>query len=208
LDLNVLVKNEKDSDEMEKKFKKLDKSVKEFKEVKKVGAYTQIDFNVNSGNIVPKRRGWTSGPDDFELEIGNLLVYSVVLFDRDNYFNKIKKRYMPYYPEKLRKKRLKEVKNFLFNNLDHVPLYVKRKLYFQAFDRLYKSNQEFLQALFIKKKVYPIAYDKWIKEQFVEILKMPELYPQIVDIIQVKKLESDEMLKKYDKLMNLAKKYL
>ena len=56
LDLNVLVKNEKDSDEMEKKFKKLDKSVKEFKEVKKVGAYTQIDFNVNSGNIVPKRR--------------------------------------------------------------------------------------------------------------------------------------------------------
>ncbi len=56
---------------------------------------------------------------------------------------------------------------------------VDRGLYFQAFDRLYNAHQEFLQALFISRRTYPIVYNKWIHEQIVDILHLPELYESI-----------------------------
>ena len=37
-------------------------------------------------------------------------------------------------------------------DLEHALFFVRRGLYFQAFDRLYKSFQEFLQALFIARR--------------------------------------------------------
>ena len=57
----------------------------------------------------------------------------------------------------------------MIRNLHHIPLYIKRGLYFQSFDRLYNAYQEFLQALFISRCTYPIAYNKWIREQVEEI---------------------------------------
>ncbi len=65
-----------------------------------------------------------------------------------------------------------------------------------------------MQALFIKKRIYPISYDKWVKEQFVEILKMPKVYKKIVNIIQIKKLESGEIARKAKILKKLVEIYL
>jgi hypothetical protein len=76
-------------------------------------------------------------------------------------------------------------------DLDHVPFFVGRGLYFQAFDRLYKAFQEFLQALFIARRVYPIAYNKWIHEQVAVRLGLPELYAQLPKILEITRLESD-----------------
>ena len=63
-------------------------------------------------------------------------------------------------------------------NLERVKAGVARSLYFHAFDKLYHAFQEFLQALFIARRVYPIAYDKWIREQVVGWLRLPDLYAE------------------------------
>lgn len=56
------------------------------------------------------------------------------------------------------------VRHYCLNNLNHIPLYVNRGLYFQAFDRPYNAIREFIQALFIGYQTYPIAYAKWIRD--------------------------------------------
>lgn len=208
LDVYIIVKTKSDIKKTEHKFKEIHKKDKTFIELANIGKYSHMDVDVTDGNIKIAKRLWTSGPDEYELAIGNLFSYSVLLFDRNNYFKKIQKKYTPYYDENLRKKRFEEVKKFMFNNLEHIPLYVERGLYFQSFKRLYDATREFLQALFIKNKTYPIAYDKWIKEQLVEILKKPELYHEFVTLYEIKKLESKELIEKANKLKSLINKYL
>jgi hypothetical protein len=70
---------------------------------------------------------------------------------------------------------------------------MERGLHFHAFDTLYTAFQKFLQLVFISKRTYPIAYNKWIKQQIVTWLKMPELYPGLLPIISINKIESDEI---------------
>lgn len=62
------------------------------------------------------------------------------------------------------------VGGYCIKNLQHLPGFVARRVYFQAFDRLYNAYREFLQALFIARRTHPIAYNKWIREQVEEIL--------------------------------------
>jgi hypothetical protein len=69
-----------------------------------------------------------------------------------------------------------------------------RKLHFQAFDRLYKAFQELLQCLFISRRTYPVAYNKWIHEQVVEWLELPDLYEDLPRILSVKDLEGEDIL--------------
>jgi hypothetical protein len=59
---------------------------------------------------------------------------------------------------------------------------------------LYKAFQEFLQALFIAHRTYPIAYNKWIREQVETRLGLPELYAQLPHILEVSQLESDAVV--------------
>ena len=88
-------------------------------------------------------------------------------------------------------------------DLDHVPFYAGRGLYFQAFDRLYKAFGEFLQALFIARRTYPIAYNKWIREQVVELLQLPALYPLLPPILEISQLESLQVVQKAAMLRDL-----
>jgi predicted nucleotidyltransferase len=177
-------------------------------DLRRVGRYSHVDLDFVDGCFAPKPRGWTSGPDEFELEIGNTLVYSVSLWERDDHFKRLKAKWLPYYAEKLRKERLAMARKFCLNNLDHVPLYVDRGLYFQAFDRLYNAFQEFIQTLFISRRIYPIAYDKWIREQIEEILGMPELYRQMPRLFETKHFESQEIAQKAKELSCLLDKYV
>lgn len=103
----------------------------------------------------------------------------------------------------MRQRRLTEAKRYCLNNLDHIPLYVKRGLYFQSLSRLWQAFQEFMQALFIARRTYPIAYDKWIREQVVDILGLPELYPQLTRLFEVGRLESHELAGKAQDLGEL-----
>ncbi len=178
-----------------------------FKRLHAVGEYSHVDLDFIDGQFTPQPRHWTSGPDEFELEIGNTLVYSVPLIQGE-YFNQLKRQWLPYYSEELRQQRMAMVRTYCVNNLDHVPLFVRRGLHFQAFNRLYDAFREFIQALFISRRIYPIAYDKWIKEQITEILGLPHLYRELVHILEINSFESSEMKDKAETVMHLVKTYV
>jgi predicted nucleotidyltransferase len=175
--------------------------------LKSTGKYSMIDLVVFDGNFREDLHEWTSGPDPFELEIGNFIAYSKPLFTRSIYYNELRLRWLPYYNDEMRRRRLSMIKVFCINNLHHIPLYVERKLYFQSFSRLYHAMGEFLQALFITNRVYPISYDKWIYEQLNDFLHFPELYTELVKMMEYRNFESDEHVKKAEKLEQLLLTY-
>jgi predicted nucleotidyltransferase len=175
-----------------------------YKDLRDVGKYSHIDLEFIDGTFKEGYHSWTSGPDEYELEIGNFIAYSKQLYTSSNYYDQLKSTWLPYYNDQQRQRRLKMVKEFCLNNLHHIPLYVERGLYFQSFNRLYNAMREFLQALFIAKRIYPIAYDKWIKEQLCDMLKMPDLYSELVQLMEYGKFESSEHNSKAKKLENFV----
>ncbi|CAN5409796.1 hypothetical protein BH10BAC2_BH10BAC2_41990 [soil metagenome] len=174
---------------------------------KKSDRFAQIHLDIIDGAFAPTI--WEDGGniDFFEVEIGNRLLYSVPLTSEGEHFKKLKSEWLPYYDTTLQTQRLKLAKEACLYDLDHIPLFVKRGLHFQAFDRLYVAFQKFLQTLFIKNKTYPIAYNKWIKDQVVEILKLPELYRELPHIISVYEIESIELNSKAKILNKLLEQY-
>ena len=178
-----------------------------FQKLAAVGKYAHVDLEFSDGRFAPMPRGWTSGPGEFELVIGNYLVYSVPLYQKNDYFDELKVKWLPYYDETLRRERLSMVRKYCLNNLDHIPLYIERGLHFQCFNRLYDAFREFLQALFIARRTYPIAYDKWIQEQIVEILELPDLYNQLLHLFEIRNFESREILDKANVLRGLLDAY-
>ena len=178
-----------------------------FQKLAAVGKYAHVDLEFSDGHFAPTEHYWVGGPDEFELVIGNYLVYSVSLYQRGNYLDELKAKWLPYYDETLRHDRLSMVRKYCLNNLDHIPLYVERRLHFQCFNRFYDAFREFLQALFIARRTYPIAYDKWIQEQIVEILELPKLYQQLPRLFETRNFESHEILNKANILRDLLDEY-
>ena len=174
-----------------------------FRNLLGAGRYAQVDLDVIDGQFEPAPRHWTSGPDEFELAIGNTLVYSVPLWERAGYLGELRSRWLPYYGDDLRRERLAGVIRYCKNNLDHIPLYVERQLFFQSFNRFYDAFREFLQALFIARRTYPIAYDKWVREQVVDILGLAELYPRLPALLEIDRLEGQAMVHKAAQLREL-----
>jgi hypothetical protein len=78
----------------------------------------------------------------------------------------------------------------------------------QAFDRLYKAFQEFLQALFIAHRTYPLVYNKWIREQVTVWLDLPELYVELPRILEVSQLEGDGICQNASHLLALLEQWV
>jgi hypothetical protein len=210
LDVIMLAKPEDGSSklsELEAGWFELERSNQVIQDLYKVGKYSVVHPDFINGIFIPGEQDESAGPDDFELQIGNFLRYSVPLWEGSDYFAQLKEKWLPYYDEDLRQKRLDRVRWFCLNNLHHIPLYIERKLYFQSFDRLYNAYQEFLQALFIARRTYPIAYNKWIHEQVVEILGLPELYEQLTHLFEIQNFESTEIAGKAIVVEGLLEKY-
>jgi hypothetical protein len=139
--------------------------------------------------------------------MGNYLAYSHPLWQGSDYWTRLKTQWLPYYDEMLRRQRLNMVRHYCLNNLHHIPLYVERGLYFQSLDRLYNAYREFLQALFIARRTYPIAYNKWIREQIEEFLELPALYSQLTHLFEIKRFESTEIADKAEEVESLLEQY-
>jgi predicted nucleotidyltransferase len=169
--------------------------------------FAQIHVDIIDGIFKPPIWEDGGGVDFFEVEIGNRLVYSSPLTAEGEYFKKLKAQWLPYYDTALQTKRLALAKAACLYDLEHIPIFISRGLHFQAFDKLYSAFQKFLQTLFIKHKTYPIAYNKWIKDQVVEILKLPELYKELPGIISVNNIESTEVIDKAKILTRLLDQY-
>ncbi len=169
--------------------------------------FAKIHLDIIDGSFEPAIWEVDGGIDFFEVEIGNRLLYSVPLTGIGDHFKKLNLKWLPYYNTTLQIQRLKLIKEACLYNIEHIPFFIKRGLYFQAFDQLYIALQKFLQTLFIKYKTYPIAYNKWIKDQVVEILKLPELYKELPKIISVSNIESIGVIKNAEKLKLLLDQY-
>jgi hypothetical protein len=210
LDIVVLAKRDEGRSplsELEAGWYELERSNEAIQNLYKAGKYSVVHPDFISGDFTPSEQDEAAGPDDFEIQIGNFLAYSFPLWQGSDYFTQLKGQWLPYYNEELRRQRLEKVRWFCLNNLDHIPLYIERGLYFQSFDRLYNAYQEFLQALFIARRTYPIAYNKWIHEQVVEILRLPKLYEQLTQLFEIKKFESTEILDKAREVEALLEEY-
>jgi predicted nucleotidyltransferase len=174
--------------------------------MKQVGKYSVVHPDFIDGVFTPQERNEGGGPDGFELEIGNFLAYSVPLWQGSEYYAHLKK-WLPSYDEELRQQRLHMVRQYCLNNLDHIPLFIERGLYFQSFDRLYNAYREFLQALFIARRTYPIAYDKWIEEQLVDILGLPALYDRVCGLFEISEFASTEIADKAEELEEMLAEF-
>lgn len=170
---------------------------------KQSNLFAHLHLDLIDGNYSPKDMGDGEPIDYFEIEIGNQVCYSAPMNIPGTYFEELQKRWLPYYNEELRLQRLQMVRDACDYDLKHIPLFVKRELYFQAFDILCKAFQEYLQALFIANKIYPIAYNKWIKEQVAKWLKKPELYACLPSILSIKNIETDEISNKANAVRKL-----
>ena len=70
-----------------------------------------------------------------------------------------------------------------------------------------KAFQEFLQALFVARRTYPLAYNKWIREQVTEWLSLPRLYEELPPILSVRNIESPELGEKADASRTLLERW-
>ncbi|CAN5819314.1 hypothetical protein BH11BAC7_BH11BAC7_12350 [soil metagenome] len=170
---------------------------------KQSNQFAHIHLDIIDGNYIPTILEVGVASDFFEIEIGNHICYSAPMDNAGNYFKELQNKWLPYYNEELRLQRLTMTRNACEYDLDHIPFFSKRSLYFQAFDILCKAFQEYLQTLFIANKTYPIAYNKWIKEQVVNLLNKPELYPKLSPVLSINNIESDEINHKAKMLREL-----
>jgi len=179
----------------------------EIVELRTVGKYSQVHLDFINGLFIPKDQEFGGAQDSLELEIGNYLAYSVPLWQNGKHLQELKSKWLPYYPEDLQKHRLHMVRSNCLNNVHHIPLYTKRGLYFQCFDRLYSAYKELLQAIFIACHAYPIAYNKWIREQIEEILGLPQLYEKISHLFEIRSFESEAIKNKAEFVEELLERY-
>jgi hypothetical protein len=161
-----------------------------------VGRFSVVHLDVIDGAFRPDPRDLDSGADWFEVELGNYLVYARPLWQPGDHYAHLRARWLPYYGDDLRAERLAAVRSSCLHHLDHIPPYVERGLFFQSFDRLYIAFALFLQGLFIARRTYPIAYNKWIRQQIIDILGMPDLYPELPRLFEIERFESTELVAK------------
>jgi predicted nucleotidyltransferase len=195
LDFAILTKPNATPDEIiniENSWQGYSKTHPIFLKYKQSNQFAHLHLDIIDGNYIPRILEKGEPIDYFEIEIGNQICYSAPLGNAGLYFQELQNKWLPYYDEDLRLQRLKMTKDACNYDLDHIPFFIKRELYFQAFDILYKAFQEYLQALFIAHKTYPIAYNKWIKEQVTKWLKKPDLYPKLSPILSVSDIESNQ----------------
>ena len=167
-----------------------------FARYKQSGPHALLHLDLIDGNYNPGIMEEGGGPDYFEIEIGNQVCYSAPLGEAGDYFRELQMKWMPYYDEELRLQRLAMTRESCEYELNHIPAYLERGLYFHSFDRLYVAFQKFLQAVFIAGKTYPIAYNKWIRLQVETWLNRPDLYRKLPSLLSVGNIESWEIQEK------------
>jgi hypothetical protein len=167
-----------------------------------------IHLDVVDGSYEPSVWDDGGGPDDFELEVGNHVAHSALMWQEGTAFSDLEQRWLPYYDEALASQRLAMVREACLRDLAFIEPYLDRGLSFQAFDRLYKALREFLQAVLIARRTYPISYTKWIRYQIEDLLGEPELYRGLPPVLEVPSIEGRGMLVNRDRLTDLVERWL
>ena len=171
-----------------------------------MGRWSDVHLDITDGTF--EVRPIDDELDWLEVQVGNLLVYSVPLFERGDRLQQLRTEWLPFYGDELRAERLAAARETCLGDLDRIPWFLDRQLWFQALARLHEAFSWFLLALHVKHRTYPIAYDKWIREQIVDNLSLPELYERLPALFEIQHLESRELDEKAARLRKLAQTYL
>jgi hypothetical protein len=210
LDMQILVREGVDEASMralEEQWRAFAGSSSVIRVFREASRFAHVHLDVTDGIFEAAAWDDGGGPDDFEIGVGNLIAHAAPLGEIGPHFAHLRSVWLPYYDNVLRVQRLAMARDAARYDLDFIPFYAGRGLYFQAFDRLYKAHREFLQALFIAHSTYPIAYNKWIREQVVEWLNLRDLYAELPGILSVRELESDEIIGKGQRLAELIEAF-
>jgi predicted nucleotidyltransferase len=175
-------------------------------EFRQSSPFAHIHLDIIDGKYVPGIIDAGEPIDYFEVEIGNQICYSAPMSTAGSYFRELKQRWLPYYDDDLRVRRLSAVKSACNYDLDHIPFLINRELYFHAFYILTEAFRKYLQAIFMTNKTYPISYNKWTREQIVKWLNKPGVYPKLLPILSVSNIESNEINEKAIMLRELLTK--
>ncbi len=206
LDLAILVPPTTSPDELKKMqaaWLSYSENAPAILEFRQSSPFAHVHLDIIDGRYTPGIIDPGEPIDYFEVEIGNQICYSVPLSNAGAYLQELRQEWLPYYHDDLRMSRLSAVQKACNNDLDHIPLLIKRELYFHALYTLTEAFRKYLQAVFIAHKTYPIAYNKWIREQIVKWLNKPGLYPKLLPILSVSKIESGEINEKATLLREL-----
>lgn len=169
----------------------------------------RVDLIFTDGNLNPRsENSFDITRDEFETTIGNLLVYSVVLYEKGTKYENLKHRYLPFYNDELRSVRLKGTREEFNYKMWKTKWLAERGEYLSSLETLIEAQRIFLQHLFIKKRKYPIDFVKWIEEQCSQILQMPELYRDLTSIINGIKLTEKGLKLRTNALEGLFLKYV
>jgi hypothetical protein len=163
--------------------------------------FTDGDFKGDSENSFDITR------DEFETTVGNLLVYSIPLYQKGKKFQRLRQKYLPFYDYRLRSIRLKGTAEEFSYKIWKTRWLAERGECFATLEALLESQRIFLQHLFIKERKYPIDYTKWLKDQCTEILAMPKLYPELISIINGIELTKNCIFEKSNMLEKLFRRY-
>jgi len=174
-----------------------------FRELEQLGRFSFVHLGFFDGQWTPEVWDEGGGPDTFEIEIGNQVAWSAPLWEKGKLFANLRARWLPYYANELRNQRLKMVTDACLLDFERIQAYAQRDLVFYAFDRLYHAFQEFLQALFIAHRTYPLAYNKWIREQVEDWLRLPALYAELPSVLELSRLQPEELIRKAEYLRRL-----
>jgi hypothetical protein len=169
----------------------------EFGDVRVDVSFTDGKFNPCSENSFDITR------DEFDTAVGNLFVYSLVLYQRDGRYQRLKQKYLPFYDDGLRRARLNGTAKEFSYKIWKTRWLAKRGEYVAAMYALLEAHRIFLQHLFIRKRKYPIDYSKWLNEQCSKILRIPALYQELLSVINGIELTEKGIGEKSDLLENL-----
>jgi predicted nucleotidyltransferase len=114
-----------------------------FLEYKHSTPFAHLHVDIIDGNYIPAIIEVGEPIDYFEVEIGNQICYSAPMENAGSYFQELQSKWLPYYSNDLRLQRLTMVHNACNYDLDHIPFFINRSLYFQAFDILCKAFQKY-----------------------------------------------------------------
>jgi hypothetical protein len=179
-----------------------------FRELEQLGPFARVHLDFFDGQWTPEVWDDGGGPDAFEIEIGNQVAWSAPLWENGKRFADLRASWLPWYGEELRRQRLKMVTDACLLDVERIHAYARRDLIFYAFDRLYHAFQELLQALFITHRTYPIAYNKWIREQVEDWLGLPALYAELPSVLEINSMQPEQLTEKADYLRQLLTQWI
>jgi hypothetical protein len=193
---------------LDSEFRRFARDSREIAELAGAGRFSDLHLDVSDGVA-------TLGPIEeegipwSEVVVGTFFVYSIPLHVNGDRYERLASEWLPFYDEALRAQRLRDARWFVLeNNLERIPWYIGRELYFQAFDRFYRAFQGFLLGLHLARRTYPIAYNKWIREQIAENLGLPELYDRLPRLFELHRFDGDALEQKAAELARLVDEYV